>query len=188
MTTFSPELKFCIRSLIADLARRLTRFLLTATPTSFATTKPNRAWVCDPSRFMYTTMWSATAFRPVLMVERKSSAERSRFSRASKVGYADSSVRPLRRRAARIARPARVFIRRRKPWVFARRRVFGWKVRLVIWCYSKASGEFKSKVFSWLPANPKLINLLNLRQYDPAGQVIWDIFYFYTFLFLGLFS
>ena len=38
-------------------------------------------------------------------------------------------LRPLRRRAARIDRPARVRIRRRKPCVFARRRVFGWYVR-----------------------------------------------------------
>ena len=38
-------------------------------------------------------------------------------------------LRPLRRRAARIDRPARVRIRRRNPWVFARRRVFGWYVR-----------------------------------------------------------
>ena len=44
---------------------------------------------------------------------------------------AESSARPLRRRAARIARPARVRIRRRKPWVLARRRLFGWKVRLL---------------------------------------------------------
>ena len=44
---------------------------------------------------------------------------------------ADSSTRPLRRRAARMARPARVCIRSRKPWVFARRRLFGWKVRLL---------------------------------------------------------
>lgn len=35
-------------------------------------------------------------------------------------------ARPLRRRAARMARPARVRIRSRKPWVFARRRLFGW--------------------------------------------------------------
>lgn len=35
------------------------------------------------------------------------------------------------RRDARIARPARVRMRRRKPWVFARRRLFGWKVRLL---------------------------------------------------------
>lgn len=41
-------------------------------------------------------------------------------------------MRPLRRRAAKMARPARVFMRSRKPWVFARRRVFGWKVRLLI--------------------------------------------------------
>ena len=44
---------------------------------------------------------------------------------------ADSSERPLRRRAARIARPARVLIRSRKPWVFARRRLLGWNVRLL---------------------------------------------------------
>jgi hypothetical protein len=43
---------------------------------------------------------------------------------------ADSSVRPLRRRAARMARPARVRMRNRNPWVLARRRLFGWNVRL----------------------------------------------------------
>jgi len=36
----------------------------------------------------------------------------------------------LRRRPARMARPARVRIRSRKPCVRARRRLFGWKVRL----------------------------------------------------------
>ena len=45
---------------------------------------------------------------------------------------AESSVRPLRRRAERMDRPARVRIRKRKPCVFARRRLFGWKVRLLI--------------------------------------------------------
>jgi len=30
-----------------------------------------------------------------------------------------------------IARPARVRIRSRKPWVFARRRLLGWNVRLL---------------------------------------------------------
>ena len=34
------------------------------------------------------------------------------------------------RRAARMARPARVRIRSRNPWVLARRRLLGWKVRL----------------------------------------------------------
>jgi len=44
---------------------------------------------------------------------------------------AESSERPLRRRADKMARPARVRIRRRKPWVLARRRLLGWKVRLL---------------------------------------------------------
>jgi hypothetical protein len=43
---------------------------------------------------------------------------------------AESRSRPLRRRPARMARPARVRIRSRKPCVRARRRLFGWKVRL----------------------------------------------------------
>jgi len=37
----------------------------------------------------------------------------------------------LRRRAETMARPARVRIRRRKPWVLCRRRLFGWNVRLL---------------------------------------------------------
>jgi hypothetical protein len=48
-------------------------------------------------------------------------ARRQRLTRA----------RPFRRRAARIARPARVRIRSRKPCVFARCRLFGWNVRLL---------------------------------------------------------
>ena len=39
--------------------------------------------------------------------------------------------RPRRRRAEMIARPARVRMRRRKPWVRLRRRLLGWKVRLL---------------------------------------------------------
>ena len=42
-----------------------------------------------------------------------------------------SRSRPLCLRAARTARPARVRIRSRKPCVFARRRLFGWNVRLL---------------------------------------------------------
>lgn len=44
---------------------------------------------------------------------------------------AESFSRPLRRRPARMARPARVDMRSRKPWTRARRRLFGWKVRLL---------------------------------------------------------
>ena len=46
-------------------------------------------------------------------------------------GQADRPERPLRRRAARMARPARVRIRNLNPCVFARRRLLGWNVRLL---------------------------------------------------------
>src|SRR4051812_42538351 len=46
-------------------------------------------------------------------------------SRALASGQADKRSRPLDRRAEIMARPARVRIRSRKPWVFARRRLFG---------------------------------------------------------------
>lgn len=52
------------------------------------------------------------------------------FTRTS-ARQADSSARPFRRRAARMARPARVLMRWRKPWFLARRRLFGWNVRLL---------------------------------------------------------
>ena len=42
-----------------------------------------------------------------------------------------SRARPLCLRAARTARPARVRMRSRKPCVLARRRLFGWNVRLL---------------------------------------------------------
>ena len=53
--------------------------------------------------------------------------------------YAESSTRPFPRRAERMARPARVRIRARKPCFLARRRLLGWKVRLLMeslrnWC------------------------------------------------------
>ena len=43
---------------------------------------------------------------------------------------AESRWRPFSRRAFRMARPARVRMRRRNPWVLARRRLLGWNVRL----------------------------------------------------------
>ena len=43
--------------------------------------------------------------------------------------YAERRARPLPRRLARMERPARVRIRKRKPCVLARRRLLGWKVR-----------------------------------------------------------
>ena len=66
---------------------------------------------------------------------------------------AESSERPLRRRAARMARPARVRMRRRKPCVLARRRLFGWKVRLLtrfsVACGARRHAPTRSRVQSW---------------------------------------
>jgi hypothetical protein len=53
--------------------------------------------------------------------------------RQARVAQTLIRARPLRRRAARIARPARVRMRSRNPCVFARRRLFGWNVRLLTW-------------------------------------------------------
>ena len=50
--------------------------------------------------------------------------------RTRRCDQADNARRPLRRRLDTIERPARVRIRRRKPCTRARRRLFGWKVRL----------------------------------------------------------
>jgi hypothetical protein len=52
-------------------------------------------------------------------------------ARSDPLDQADRTRRPLERRPARMARPARVRMRSRKPWVLARRRLFGWKVRLL---------------------------------------------------------
>ncbi len=58
-----------------------------------------------------------------------------------------SCSRPLRLRAARTARPARVRMRSRKPCVFARRRLFGWNVRLLtVSPCSLACGRRRSSV------------------------------------------
>ena len=56
----------------------------------------------------------------------------------------------LRRREARIARPARVRIRRRKPWVLARRRLFGWKVRLLTRCLRCCQARGRGLACEWL--------------------------------------
>lgn len=45
--------------------------------------------------------------------------------------YTQRRLRPLARRAASTARPPFVDIRARKPWHFARLRVFGWYVRFI---------------------------------------------------------
>lgn len=84
------------------------------------------------------TALSVVTRRPRRMMVRKSPGWVTRFTLASTFetagfgNYADSSVRPLRRRAARMPRPARVRMRSRNPCTLARRRLFGWNVLLLI--------------------------------------------------------
>src|SRR5699024_7267703 len=54
---------------------------------------------------------------------------------------AESSARPLARRAFRMARPARVRMRARKPCFLARRRLFGWNVRLLMVLLDRGHGH-----------------------------------------------
>jgi hypothetical protein len=121
-----------------DRSRRVTRLRVTALPTAFETINPTRVGSDTPRLATYSRACGVPTRRPVLTVERKSPAVTTRFARLStkestqSYSYAESSVRPLRRRAARIDRPARVRMRRRKPCTFARRRLFGWKVLLLI--------------------------------------------------------
>lgn len=124
--------------------RRFTRLRTTAPPTALLTTKPARAGEgtspasCGSGR---RNRWTTSSGRPALRPRRTAVAKSSRrLSRCSvgstswtcgQAAQADSLERPLLRRFATIARPARVRMRSRKPWVFARRRLFGWKVRLL---------------------------------------------------------
>lgn len=66
-------------------------------------------------------------------------------------GHAVRARRPLRRRLATISRPARVRIRSRKPCTRARRRLFGWKVRLPL---ATAFSSFVSRSKS--PGHPSV--------------------------------
>lgn len=62
---------------------------------------------------------------------------------------AEILLRPLARRADRMERPARVRIRRRKPCTLARRRVLGWKVRLLTVVSVEMCGPTVGPVVRW---------------------------------------
>ena len=108
--------------------------------------KPTRAgvwtgtasgWGCAPASPSGSSRCRTTDDRPARTPRRstavKSAGRRSRWAAASTAAapQADRLERPLRRRADRMARPARVRMRKRKPCVLARRRLFGWNVRLL---------------------------------------------------------
>ncbi len=121
---------------VAARSRRVKRLRTTAPPTALDTTKPTRG---ERTPVGSVEASDTTSSRPPARVPRgprpaarNCAASRSRCRAASTPQpQADSSARPLRRRPARMARPARVAIRARKPCVLARRRLLGWKVRLL---------------------------------------------------------
>ena len=61
-----------------------------------------------------------------------------RTASAVRWDYAERRSRPLARLLARIARPARVRMRARKPCLRARRRLLGWNVRFMSGLLGKA--------------------------------------------------
>ena len=116
-------------------SRRLTLLRTTAGPTARLTVKPILGGSATPSR---TSRWPTRSGRPALLpllIEALNSARRRIRAAAGSMwhlrhpdGSADQTLtraRPLRRRAASTARPARVRMRSRKPCVLARRRLFG---------------------------------------------------------------
>lgn len=111
--------------------RRATRCRTTELPTALLTTKPT---FDSSASIACSTRRRRPARAPPRMTVRNSSLRRTRARAGStssrRADQAESRSRPLRRRAATMARPARVRMRSRNPWVRARRRLFGWKVRL----------------------------------------------------------
>jgi len=130
------------RSLTRWRNRRFTRLRVTAWPTALDTTKPTRCSSTTPrsegstdGASRWTTIRGPPQRRPRRTTSRKWTGEVRRLLGESTPGLptpqAARRSRPLRRREARTARPARVRIRSRKPWVLCRRRLFGWNVRLL---------------------------------------------------------
>jgi hypothetical protein len=120
-------------------SRRRTLFRATAVPTARLTTKPTNGLCRDSGA---TSRCPETSDRPARLprlVAASKSARRRIRADAGSIALAATRVRPqtltrarpFRRRADRMARPARVRMRSRKPCVFARRRLFGWNVRLL---------------------------------------------------------
>ena len=134
MTILVPDGRSAILSRMRCRSCRLTRLRPLARLISrLGTTKPTRRLLRSSSARTWTTTSGSPARAPCRIAAVKSAGSTMRCARGSTgVSQADSLARPLRRRAARMARPARVDMRRRKPCVLERRRLLGWKVRLVV--------------------------------------------------------
>lgn len=123
---------------------RTVRDRTTELPTALDTTNPTRGAVGPAGGRETCAAWTTRSSPPLRPAPRPRTTARNCSGRrrrcvAGSTGrsggcdrtQAVSFSRPLRRREAMIERPARVRIRRRKPWVLARRRLFGWNVRLL---------------------------------------------------------
>ncbi len=133
---------------------RFTRLRSTAFPTDLGTTKPARDTGPAESVACRTRERRATR-TPRRRTARNSAGLRRRCcwgSTAASGPQPASRARPLLRRDARIARPARVRMRRRKPWVRLRRRLLGWKVRLLT-PFSHSTG-FRTSAPTWTQVSP----------------------------------
>ncbi len=152
-TSRAPPGSAASRSRTTCRSCRLTRFRVTASPTARPTTKPARGSAPASSELgLCTSRWTMRRARPTRRPFRTAAAKSGRRRSRDGAGntsesasdQADSAWRPLRRRAARMARPARVRMRSRKPCVFARRRLFGWNVRLLTGGLQGRSGSRSS--------------------------------------------
>jgi len=104
-------------------------------PIALLTIKPHLGWslFVTGEMYRYPTKFSVVTRVPLLVARAKSALTvkraflgSTRRFRCGSINYAERRVRPLARRAARTARPARVAMRARKPCFLARRRVLGW--------------------------------------------------------------
>ncbi len=121
-------------SLMRCRNRRFTRFRTTAGPTDLPTANPTSTVPPWSSPRWWTTTVDAARRWPRRVARWKSTARRRRCAAGStsvRRPQVASRLRPLRRRPAKMARPARVRIRRRKPCVLLRLRLLGWNVRLL---------------------------------------------------------
>lgn len=136
ITTRSAGPRSSRRFRAACRRRRDTRCRSTAFPTALDTIRPIRGPGSPvSSERAYITRSGCPALVPRLTVISNSVERVIRYCAGSTASnlvpyHAVSERRPLRRRSATMARPARVRIRSRNPCTLARRRLLGWKVRL----------------------------------------------------------
>ena len=121
--TTSHVVKLDAVSLYTARMRLLARLRQTAFPSFLPATKAARPlWPCC---FSFRITMSVISGVPIRLPSLKMKEISALDFITSKTDYTVRRLRPFARRRARTARPPFVFIRARKPWVFARLRVLG---------------------------------------------------------------